>query len=64
MIIFQLIVQGLLIVLAFPAGYLLLCTIGAYLFRKEIATKNKFLNIGVLISAHNEEEGIAHTIRR
>ena len=62
MIISQLIVQGLLIVLAFPAGYLLLCTIGAYLFRKEIATKNKFLNIGVLISAHNEEEGIAHTI--
>ncbi len=62
MIIFQLIVKCLLIMLAFPAGYLLLCTIGAYLFRKEIATKNKFLTIGVLISAHNEEEGIIHTI--
>ena len=62
MIIFEIIFKSLLIILALPAGYLLLCTIGAYLFRKEITTKNKFLNIGVLISAHNEEEGIVHTL--
>ena len=62
MIIFEIIVKSLLIMLALPAGYLLLCTIGAYFFRKEITTKNKFLNIGVLISAHNEEEGIVHTL--
>ncbi len=62
MIILEVIVKSMLVMLALPAGYLLLCTIGAYLFRKEIATKNKFLNIGVLISAHNEEEGIVHTL--
>ena len=62
MIIFQLIVLSLLIILVFPSGYLLLCTIAAYLFRKEASRENQFLKIGVLIPAHNEEKGIVHTI--
>ena len=62
MIFAELIVKGLLIILTLPAGYLLLCTIGAYLFKKEVAAQNMFLNIGVVIPAHNEEEGIVHTI--
>ena len=62
MIIFQLIVLSLLIILVFPSGYLLLCTIAAYLFRKEASKENQFLKIGVLIPAHNEEKGIVHTI--
>ena len=62
MIIAELITQGLLMVLALPAGYLLLSTIAAYFFRKEESAKNRFLNIGVLISAHNEEESIARTV--
>ncbi len=62
MIIIELIVKSLLILLLLPAGYLLLCTLAAYLFRKEVDVENQFLNIGVLIPAHNEENGIAHTI--
>ena len=62
MIIIELIVKSLLILLLLPAGYLLLCTLDAYLFRKEVDVENQFLNIGVLIPAHNEENGIAHTI--
>jgi len=63
MIFAELIVKGLLIILALPASYLLLCTIAAYLFRKEAATENRFLNVGVLIPAHNEEDGIVNTIK-
>ena len=33
-------------------------TIASYLFKKEEPIRNQFLNIGVLIPAHNEEEGI------
>ena len=62
MIFAELIVKGLLLMLVLPAGYLLLCTIAAYLFRKEVTAGNKLLNIGVLIPAHNEEEGIVHTV--
>ena len=62
MIFAELIVKGMLIILALPAGYLLLCTIAAYLFRKEVTAGNQLLNIGVLIPAHNEEAGIVHTI--
>ena len=62
MIIFQLIVKSLLIILVLPSGYLLVCTIAAYLFRKEAVIENQFLKIGVLVPAHNEEEGIVHTI--
>jgi len=62
MIIFEVIVKSLLVMLALPAGYLLLCTIAAYLFRKETAAERRLLHIGVLIPAHNEEEGIVHSI--
>ena len=62
MIIVELSLKILLIILAFPAGYLLLCTVAAYLFRKEAATENQLLHIGVLIPAHNEEDGIVHSI--
>ncbi|ACD90891.1 glycosyl transferase family 2 [Chlorobium limicola DSM 245] len=49
--------------LSLPALYLLLTTIAAYLFKKKENAPNSFLNIGVLIPAHNEEEGIARTVR-
>ena len=62
MIIAEIAVKCLLIILALPAGYLLLCTVAAYLFRKEAAAENRFLHIGVLVPAHNEEDGIVHTI--
>jgi 1,2-diacylglycerol 3-beta-glucosyltransferase len=62
MIIIQLLIKSLLILLALPAGYLLLSTIASYLFKKEEPVNNRFLNIGVLIPAHNEEEGIRRTI--
>ncbi|MCX6179422.1 MAG: glycosyltransferase family 2 protein [Chlorobiales bacterium] len=62
MIIAEIAVKCLLITLALPAGYLLLCTVAAYLFRKEAVAENRFLHIGVLVPAHNEEDGIVHTI--
>ncbi|NMW21768.1 MAG: glycosyltransferase, partial [Chlorobiaceae bacterium] len=62
MIIVEIFVKSLLIILALPAGYLLMCTIAAYLFKKEVTNDKRLLNIGVLIPAHNEEEGIVHTI--
>ena len=62
MIIIEFIVKSLLLIVALPAGYLLVCTIAAYLFRKEVETENQLLYIGVLIPAHNEEDGIVHTI--
>ena len=62
MIIVEIFVKSLLIMLALPAGYLLMCTIAAYLFKKEVTNDKRLLNIGVLIPAHNEEEGIVHTI--
>ena len=57
------ILQVLIVLLSIPAGYLLVTTIAAFLFRKESPEQNRFLNIGVLIPAHNEEEGIVRTIR-
>jgi len=57
------ILATLFILLTLPAAYLLLVTVAAYLFNKEEEHENRFLNIGVLIPAHNEEEGIARTIR-
>ena len=63
MIIFDVIVKGLLIILAFPAGYLLLNTISAYFFQKDLPAENRLLTIAVLIPAHNEEDGIVHTIK-
>ena len=56
------ILKSMLIMLAFPAGYLLLSTIAAYLFKKEESAENRLLTIGVLIPAHNEEEGITRTV--
>ena len=52
----------LVVLLSLPAAYLLIVTIAAYLFRKEARAANRMLEIGVLIPAHNEETGIAHTI--
>jgi cellulose synthase/poly-beta-1,6-N-acetylglucosamine synthase-like glycosyltransferase len=62
MIIAELFFQSLLLVLALPAAYLLLSTVAAYFFKKECAAANGFLNIGVVIPAHNEEEGIVRTV--
>ncbi|TLU82824.1 MAG: glycosyltransferase [Chlorobium sp.] len=63
MILFEIIAEILLVILALPACYLLLCTIAAYLFRKKVPAENRFLNIGIVIPAHNEEEGIARTVK-
>ncbi|NTW52117.1 MAG: glycosyltransferase family 2 protein [Chlorobiaceae bacterium] len=59
----ELIIKSLVILLSLPAAYLLSVTLAAYLFRKEKSAENRFLKIGVLIPAHNEEEGIRRTIR-
>lgn len=50
------------LLLTLPAAYLFVVTIAAYLFRKKAGTENRMLRIGVLIPAHNEEEGIVRTI--
>lgn len=55
-------VKVLLVLLSIPAAYLFISTIAAYFFRKKSGQANRFLNIGVLISAHNEEDGIQQTI--
>ncbi len=62
MIIAELILKSILVVLALPAGYLLLSTVAAYFFKKKNSVENRFLTIGVLIPAHNEESGIAQAI--
>ncbi len=56
------ILKSLLVLLSLPVLYLLASTIASYLFRKQEPERNRFLNIGVLIPAHNEEEGIERTI--
>jgi 1,2-diacylglycerol 3-beta-glucosyltransferase len=62
MMVIAFILKSLLILLALPAGYLLLSTVAAYLFKKEVSAENQWLTIGVLIPAHNEEEGITRTL--
>ncbi len=62
MIIIELFVKCTLILLALPAGYLLMTTVASYFFKKDEPINNRFLNIGVLIPAHNEEKGIKRTI--
>ena len=62
MTIIEFLIKSLLILLALPAGYLLMSTIASYFFKKEEPINNQFLNIGVLIPAHNEEEGIKRTL--
>jgi cellulose synthase/poly-beta-1,6-N-acetylglucosamine synthase-like glycosyltransferase len=62
MTIIEFMLKSMLIVLILPAGYLLTSTIASYRFRKQEPARNRFLNIGVLIPAHNEEEGIVRTI--
>jgi cellulose synthase/poly-beta-1,6-N-acetylglucosamine synthase-like glycosyltransferase len=57
------IIRLLVVLLSLPATYLFAVTLAAYLFRKENSTENRLLKIGVLIPAHNEEEGIRRTIR-
>jgi 1,2-diacylglycerol 3-beta-glucosyltransferase len=59
----ELIIKLLVILLSFPAAYLLLVTIAAYLFKKENKAANRMLKVGVLIPAHNEETGILRTIK-
>lgn len=51
-----------IVLLSLPAAYLLLSTVAAYLFRKEASAENRFLNIGILIPAHDEEGGISGTV--
>ncbi len=63
MMIIEFLLKCLLIVLALPAGYLLMTTIAAYLFKKEVCGENRLLRIGVLIPAHNEEDGIKSTVK-
>lgn len=63
MMIIELILKCMLIMLLLPAGYLLMTTIAAYLFKKEKCGENRLLSIGVLIPAHNEEEGISRTLK-
>ena len=62
MMIVEFLIKSLLILLALPAGYLLMSTIASYLFKKKEPISNQFLNIGVLIPAHNAEEGITRTL--
>ncbi|WP_449258684.1 glycosyltransferase family 2 protein [Chlorobium limicola] len=59
----QILLVLILALLSLPALYLLATTLAAYFFRKEEKAPNRFLNIGVLIPAHNEEEGIGRTLR-
>jgi 1,2-diacylglycerol 3-beta-glucosyltransferase len=63
MIVIAYILKALLIILALPACYLLLITVAAYLFKKEVFAESRLLTIGVLIPAHNEEEGITGTVK-
>ncbi|WP_292003980.1 glycosyltransferase family 2 protein [Chlorobium sp.] len=59
----DIIITIVIVLLSLPALYLFLTTIAAYFFRKEENGPNHFLNIGVLIPAHNEEEGITRTVQ-
>jgi 1,2-diacylglycerol 3-beta-glucosyltransferase len=61
-IVIAFILKSLLIMLALPAGYLLMSTVAAYLFKKEVSGQNRLLTIGVLIPAHNEEKDITRTV--
>ncbi len=63
MMLIEILLKCLLIILALPAGYLLMTTFAAYLFKKEVYGENRLLSIGVLIPAHNEEEGIKRTVK-
>ena len=63
MTIIEFAIKVLVVLFSLPAAYLLAVTIAAYLFKKENRTENRLLKIGVLIPAHNEEEGIRRTIR-
>jgi cellulose synthase/poly-beta-1,6-N-acetylglucosamine synthase-like glycosyltransferase len=62
MMILEFILKVFIVLLALPAAYLLMSTVAAYFFRKEDSSANRFLNIGVLIPAHDEEEGIVKTV--
>ncbi|TNJ37001.1 glycosyltransferase family 2 protein [Prosthecochloris vibrioformis] len=52
----------LVLLTAVPALYLLVNTVASFFFRKEKPDTNHFLNIGVLIPAHNEGESVKKTI--
>ena len=54
--------KALIVLLAVPSLYLLATTVASYMFRPQKAESNRFLNVGVLIAAHNEERSIGATI--
>jgi 1,2-diacylglycerol 3-beta-glucosyltransferase len=60
--IIHIVLKSLIAIMALPAGYLFASTIASYMFRKKEPARNRFLNIGVLIPAHNEEKHIARTV--
>jgi len=62
MMILEFVMKAVIILLALPAGYLLMSTLAAYFFKKRVAAENRMLRIGVLIPAHDEESGIVKTI--
>lgn len=53
---------ALVVITAVPALYLLVTTIASFFFRKEEPANNRFLNIGVLIPAHNEGIAVRNTV--
>ena len=62
MIVIAFILKNLLIMLALPAGYLMLSTIAAYFFKKDVSAENHLLTLAVIIPAHNEEKNIIRTV--
>lgn len=56
------ILAALVILTSIPALYLLVSTIASFFFRKHKPDTNHFLNIGVLIPAHNEGASVKKTI--
>jgi cellulose synthase/poly-beta-1,6-N-acetylglucosamine synthase-like glycosyltransferase len=53
---------ALIIITAVPSLYLLITTIASFFFKKAEPATNRFLNIGVLIPAHNEGIAVRETI--
>ncbi|ANT64914.1 glycosyltransferase family 2 protein [Prosthecochloris sp. CIB 2401] len=56
------ILVALVILTSIPALYLLVSTMASFFFRKHKPDTNHFLNIGVLIPAHNEGASVKKTI--
>ena len=58
----SLLLEILMLLMAIPALYLLANTVASFFFRKEEPSSNRFLNIGVLIPAHNEGKAVKDTV--